>query len=408
MADNENQKTSIFIFSRENDLEKIMNGFCDSFGIENSGVGNNLHLQNEVSAVDIDVFTTSMGEDFKEFIEKQKNMVSGYFAGLQECDADIKINLIHHIQQSCTFVPIRISPAAQINDYSYIQNVINIITSSMHNFDGILIADQGRTALNENGEVILSDEKESDVNYYFPFEFTKNPEFLKDCTERQINRRNENMKYLFDKYIYVCELPVNNDDECVELRSKEDIVKRMIGTLIVSLYSESLLNPQEKMDIKEARDFIKNVMNHLSINDIKEILTSDELNYINNDNSEESERIEFSWHYEHLYALEWLLGMAEWNYPDDICDVGLMVRNINRYHSVEEICKNTTLRSKKEILDKADLIYRMDWAAVDARIHQMTAPASLNEGVVQARHKTLNWVIRFMDEDDWDMIDIPT
>lgn len=35
----------------------------------------------------------------------------------------------------------------------------------------------------------------------------------------------------------------------------------------------------------------------------------------------------------------------------------------------------------------------MDWAAADARIHLMAAPAGLDGGVTQAKHKTLNWMI---------------
>lgn len=409
MAENERQETLVVLFSREQDLETIMSGFCNSFGIENSGGnGNHLHLENNVQMVDINVFISTMGEDFKEFIAKQKNMVSGYFSQIKDCDEDVKINLIHHIQQSCTFIPIKIGTSEEKDGIIDIQNVLDIILDTMHNMDGVLVIDEGRTALNENGEVILSDEKDSQVEYYFPFKLKDNPEFLKDCTERQKARRDENMKYLFEKHIYVCELPVNEDDECVKLRNKEEVVKRMIGTLVVSLYSEALLNPQENMDVHEAREFIATVMKNLSIDDRKEILTKEELDYINDDDSDEETRIEFSWHYEHLYALEWLLGMTEWNYPDVICDVGLMVRNINRFHSVEDICANTTLRPKKEILDKADLIYRMDWAAVDARIHRMSGPADLDGGVVQARHKTLNWMIRFMDEEDWDLVDIPT
>ena len=84
-----------------------------------------------------------------------------------------------------------------------------------------------------------------------------------------------------------------------------------------------------------------------------------------------------------------------------------MVRNLREFKSVADMCENTVIRSKKEILDKADLIYRMDWAAVDARIHGMQGPAGLEHGVVQERHKTLNWMICF-DDAEWDDVSTPT
>lgn len=129
--------------------------------------------------------------------------------------------------------------------------------------------------------------------------------------------------------------------------------------------------------------------------------------YVNNKKSKEEERIEYSWNYEHLYALEWALGLNEWNMPVDICNVGKCVEIMSKFSSIDDIINNSNMRSKKEILDKADLIYRMDWACVDAWIHGLTGPAQLNPGVTQARHKTLNWLIN-MDDAEWDDVSTPT
>ncbi len=401
------EENLIVLFSREQNPELIMDVIMESFGLEKSAGGNNLHLENDVQSVNIDVFTESMGEEFKEFIQKQKNMVSGYFAQMQNCNEDIKINLIHHIQHSKAFIPIKTAVKQESDDVDDIDAVIAVILEAMNHMDGVLIVDEGATALNSDGHVILSEECESDLEFYFPFELQEIPTFFENCTARQIARRTENMKYLFERYIYVCELPLNDDDENIKLRSQEDVVRRTIGTLLVSLYSEALLNPEENMSVSEARDFIRKVMKDFSIDEWKDVLTKEETEYIEDDNSDESARINFSWHYENLYVLEWLLGLEEWNYPEDICDVGKMVRNLREFKSVADMCENTVIRSKKEILDKADLIYRMDWAAVDARIHGMQGPAGLEHGVVQERHKTLNWMICF-DDAEWDDVSTPT
>ena len=401
------EENLIVLFSREQNPELIMDVIMESFGLEKSAGGNNLHLENDVQSVNIDVFTESMGEEFKEFIQKQKNMVSVYFAQMQNCNEDIKINLIHHIQHSKAFIPIKTAVKQESDDVDDIDAVIAVILEAMNHMDGVLIVDEGATALNSDGHVILSEECESDLEFYFPFELQEIPAFFENCTARQIARRTENMKYLFERYIYVCELPLNDDDENIKLRSQEDVVRRTIGTLLVSLYSEALLNPEENMSVSEARDFIRKVMKDFSIDEWKDVLTKEETEYIEDDNSDESARINFSWHYENLYVLEWLLGLEEWNYPEDICDVGKMVRNLREFKSVADMCENTVIRSKKEILDKADLIYRMDWAAVDARIHGMQGPAGLEHGVVQERHKTLNWMICF-DDAEWDDVSTPT
>jgi hypothetical protein len=64
------------------------------------------------------------------------------------------------------------------------------------------------------------------------------------------------------------------------------------------------------------------------------------------------------------------------------------------------------LREIEEILDQADLIYRYDWACVDARLKQQQAPANLNSSVVVERHGALNWLIQA--DSDWDYPDVST
>lgn len=401
------EENLIVLFSREQDSERIMDVIMESFGLEKSSGGNNLHLENDVQTVNIDVFTESMGEEFKEFIQKQKNMVSGYFAQIQNCNEDIKINLIHHIQHSKAFIPIKTAVKQDSGAADDMNAVIAVILEAIKHMDGILIVDEGATALDSEGNVILSEEYDSDLEFYFPFELQERPAFFENCTERQMTRRTENMKFLYDRKIYVCELPLNDDDENIGLRSQEDVVRRTIGTLIVSLYSEALLNPEENMSVTEARDFIRKVMKDFSVDKLEDVLTEQEMKYIEDDHSEESARINFSWHYENLYVLEWILGLAEWTYPDGICDVGKMIQNLRKFDSIANMCKKTVMRSKEEILDKADLIYRMDWAAVDARIHGMQGPAGLDHGVVQERHKTLNWMICFANA-EWDDVPTPT
>jgi hypothetical protein len=65
------------------------------------------------------------------------------------------------------------------------------------------------------------------------------------------------------------------------------------------------------------------------------------------------------------------------------------------------------LRTMKEILDEADLIYRYHWAVTDARVKGRDAPAGLDGGVVYERHYTLNWLIRYGDQ-EWDDISTDT
>jgi len=400
------------LFSREKNDKEMMVSIYKAFGIEQPYQQNVLSLENPYQTINISLLTTEMGEEEKKYIRGQKNAVCGFFLPIQNCNEDIKINLIHHIQQSVSFLFIEIELNEEGNRNLAEEENFNVIKDmiqqAMKPYDNVLITDDGCTALNSEGQVILAQDGHSDLEFYFPFVYEDSPEFLKKCTRRQITRRNENMKFLFGHKIYVPELPVNEDDKKVKLRTKTEIAERIFGLLAVSLYSEALLNPAEQMEVLEARSFVGSVLADIyGIKDLKQVLTQKEIEYFQNDNSGEKERIDYSWCYEHLYLLEWALGLADWNYPDSICDVPFTAHVLQQFHSIEELCEKTVLRSKKEILDMADLIYRMDWAAVDARIHRMTGPAGLEHGVVQARHKTLNWLIGF-DNEEWDRVSTPT
>lgn len=410
-AKNKPQQEIMVIFSMENDLEKIRNAISDSFGLERAKEGNAVKVGNNKCNVSISILLPSMGEEEKKFIESQKNVVCGYFCQVQSCDDDIKINLCHHIQKARAYIYIQLEAKDSHVDLQYdVNEVKDIMWGMTEDVGGVLIAEQGTEALcvvNEKGVVIFDGNGNSDLESYFPFVLEEVPEYMAECTHKQKDRRNRNMKYLFDKGIYVCELPLNQDEDMVSVRSKEEVVRRALGLMVVSLYSEAMLNPEENLSVEEAREFIGHVMENYGITNLEEILSPEELAYLRDDGPEEKTKIQYSWQYENLYVMEWVLGLTEWNDPLGICDVPLMVRNMKEFNSVEEICEKTVMRTPGEIFDKADLIYRMDWAAVDARIHRMRGPAGLDHGVVQERHKALNWMIRFGDA-EWDDVDTPT
>lgn len=409
---------SYAVFSKETDFEKIINTIYEQFHAECKDSKNTILLENEQQRIEVQVLIEHMGEQFRNYIDNLKNNMSNAVWNMECEDDDIKNNLLRKLQLAKTYIMVNVIKKDDSMSYEqfeenaadvrwYFEDVINVI-------DGVVMSADGSCAWNEEGNIILNSKGESEVPDYFPFEYVESPKFLKDCTQRQMERRNANMKYLFDNGIYVCELPVNADDEEVTIRDKREVVKRALGTMIVSLYSEAMLNPSENMSVPEARAFIEDVKNGFNLKKKElfsqkeeEVLTPNEIAYISNDNPTEREQIQYSWNYEHLYTLEWALGLVEWDYPEQICDVGGIVHIMNEFHSIDEICDGCVMRSKKEILDTADLIYRMDWAAVDARIHGLTGPKGLEHGVVQARHKTLNWLIGFENQ-EWDDVDTPT
>ncbi|MDE6314185.1 MAG: DUF4272 domain-containing protein [Lachnospiraceae bacterium] len=403
----EPSEQTFMMFSRETDMETIMSAFADSFEIQHPSGGNMLHLENQETILEIHVFLESMNEEWKQNIQNQKEGMRRFFALAENENLAVKQNLIHYIGQCHAFIIIELTSKRENAQKEDFRTVVPVLLESLKRMDGILVLDDGMAILDENGKLILHRDGRSEVERFFPFTYVESPEIFQNCTKGQIERRNKNMKALFDRDIYTCELPLNEDDEKVQLRSHQEVAERIVGTLAISLYSEVLLNPQDQMTVPEARDFVKDVLKDFQIDDATEVMTPEELKYFMDDNSQESTRINYSWHYENLFCLEWILGLMEWKEPTEICDVGACVRILREYTSIEELVQKTTMRSVKEILDMADLSYRMDWAAVDARIYGMKPPAGWEEGIIHERHMTLNWMIRFMDA-EWDDVDTPT
>lgn len=99
--------------------------------------------------------------------------------------------------------------------------------------------------------------------------------------------------------------------------------------------------------------------------------------------------------------------VEELDFPEDVCDCEYAIQAVSSCETFEQFYQQTIMRSKEEILDEADKIYRLHWACVDSRINGQTAPLALNESVVMERRRGLFWMIGYQDE-EWDTISMDT
>jgi Domain of unknown function (DUF4272) len=211
----------------------------------------------------------------------------------------------------------------------------------------------------------------------------------------QMERKKRNIAFLNAKNVPTIEhLPCIEADEEVELRTKEEIVKRTIAVAIAAVKGEGL-----EMEIVNSVIHQFNAMPFFS---------PEEKDFIQNTNVTDADRAKFSWRYECLWVLLWSMGYIEQlDFPEGICDVAKAVGFIQAANSYENMLASAKLRAKSEILDEADKIYRLNWACVNARMKQQAAPANLEAGVVYERHFALNWLINYQGQ-DWDFVSADT
>ena len=188
-------------------------------------------------------------------------------------------------------------------------------------------------------------------------------------------------------------LPVIEDSRSAQKRTKEAIAHRAIALCLVALKGEGLDQPTVQQLVTQY--------------DAQEYFTPAEKKFIADSSPTQHDSIQFAWQYEDYWVMLWALGyVATLDYPDKICDVPKAV-NFLRGHSTAEFIAKAKLRDLSEILDEADLIYRLDWATVTARLKNQAAPSGLVAGVVLERHRALNWLIGYMKQ-EWDDVSTDT
>lgn len=206
----------------------------------------------------------------------------------------------------------------------------------------------------------------------------------------QTERRLRSEEYCKNRNIPVYENPnalFVNSDEQVQIRTKDEIVDRALALCYIGLKSEGL--EQEHLDQMD-KDF-----------GITAKLTPLETAYATAKNPTEQQKIDANWRYESLHVLLWALGYIDTlSYPDKVCNVAEDTKIIYKLREAG-FRQKARLRSKKEILDQADLILRLNWACVNARVNNKPMPGGLDKSVVFERHHTLNWLISYLDQ-DWD------
>jgi hypothetical protein len=216
------------------------------------------------------------------------------------------------------------------------------------------------------------------------------------ATKDQRERRERSELYCKSKGIPVYENPnslfVDPEDK-VTVRTQDEVVDRALALCYLGLKSEGLeQNNLDQMD----KDFA--IMTKLS---------PGEKAYATAQQPTEQQKINANWRYESLHVLLWALGyIDELSYPDQMCNVGDDVEIILKLKE-KNFRQNAKLRSKQEILDQADLILRLNWACVNARVKNERMPGGLDASVVYERHYSLNWLIRYMDQ-EWDDVTTDT
>jgi hypothetical protein len=215
-----------------------------------------------------------------------------------------------------------------------------------------------------------------------------------ELSDEQIKRKKESIRYCQSYKIPTIEhLPCIESEFNVKIRSKEDVIHRALALSYLGLKSEGV---EKKLLVDYNKKY-----------NISPYFTKVEKQYVNSLNPTEQQKTNANWRYESLHVLLWSLSYIDsLKYPNEMCNVGDDIMIIFE-KSLKEFSDKAILRSKSEILNQADLIYRINWACVNARVKKKSPPSNLNSSIVYERHLTLNWLINYMNQ-IWDEVSTDT
>ncbi|MCB8932550.1 MAG: DUF4272 domain-containing protein [Fimbriimonadaceae bacterium] len=190
-------------------------------------------------------------------------------------------------------------------------------------------------------------------------------------------------------------LPGIESEEETSLRAAEEVGARIVCLFCVAGAAEDVRNTFWREYLEE--------------HELWEHLTPQETSLLARAEPDERANIDASWRSEALFVLMWAAGLfEELPIPREQVDSGIIVGRFPPPDaSPWPFVQGLTLRSKTEILDAADLIYRLHWEVRHAARHGKKPPGGLDPGVVQERHHALNWLIRY-GEQEWDVVSTDT
>ncbi len=199
---------------------------------------------------------------------------------------------------------------------------------------------------------------------------------------------------------------IENEDEA-RIKSPEEIVKRAVTAFLTA---QIAIDAMSGNGAKESVEFFTPILERFGL---KDELTPDEKPFFDLavcDDISEEDANSLQWRIEMCVVLFWACGFRKKLEfpPSELSDTRPEIGLIGGCKSFDELMGHVKMRSASEILDVADLLFRADWACVEARIHNDPSALGKTEqffsDVIVEQHKGVNWLIGAVDAEDWDNV----
>ncbi|MBO9702444.1 MAG: DUF4272 domain-containing protein [Sporocytophaga sp.] len=183
-------------------------------------------------------------------------------------------------------------------------------------------------------------------------------------------------------------LPPLEEEKDITLRTPQEIAERI---LILSYLNCTAFDPNLRNSII---DFLKEEGLWAKISPQEKIL-------FEKPELDDEDITIIAWRAEAIWLLLWTINKADQLiFSNEEVNFNAIFEQLPSFmNSTEDFVTSATMRPTAEILDKADLLFRINWAFYQAQTNKLNI-IELNEGIVFERYFAINWVINLRS--NWD------
>lgn len=260
------------------------------------------------------------------------------------------------------------------------------VTEFFYGFQKFLIAKRLKHYHYDKKNLVRDEEKWDFSDFIPPLSEKMFENF--EQTKEDADRMERNIKLMEkDKMPFYDKMEVNISEKDVKIRKKWEIIRKVVAIVITRIAAQTFLEKKENM-LKNLSDIIEIFEKKYQF---KEFLTKREREFLENKKENYQLNVEFYFRLETAQTLLWVLSidkLPDLNNFSDLAEIIEILENEN----LKSFARKCEIRSKIQILDVLDYMYRLNWANVEIKLNGYSR--IVNESILYFTRLGLEWVVQ--------------